>query len=52
MWTKVSPEGKDVFIDGFGVSRMRGKLRWDVARGPSEGAEKRRERFQIETGTR
>ena len=51
-WTKVLPEGKDVFIDGFGVSRMRGKIRWEVARGPSEDAEKRRERFQIETGTR
>ena len=52
MWTRVAPEGKDVFIDGFGVTRMRGKIRWDVARGPSEGAEKRQERFQIETGTR
>ena len=52
MWTKVSPEGKDVFIDGFGVSRTRGKIRWDVARGPSEDAEKRRDRFQIEAGTR
>ena len=52
MWTKVSPEGKDVFIDGFGVSRTRGKIRWDVARGPSEDVEKRRDRFQIEAGTR
>ena len=51
-WTKVSPEGKDVFIDGFGVTRKRGKIRWDVARGPSKGAKKRRERFQIEAGTR
>ena len=51
-WTKVSPEGKDVFIDGLGVPRKRGKIRWDVVRGPSEGAEKRRERSQIEAGTR
>ena len=51
-WTRVSPEGKDVFIDGFGVTCERGKIRWGVAPGPCEGAEKRRERFQIEAGTR